>query len=186
MPRLLAIIALCLSPAALHCTELTLGGETLGGRWLNLIETPRGAAFGQALGAVPERVEGRAADPSALAMLDQASVSVSHHQWVEGINVQTVSGGLPLGTWGGLGLRLGSVDMGDVPLYSLSPSGGLNEYGSVRPRALSLGADWGRSLGHGLRTGVGLAWISQDLGISRASAFLGNLGLGLGLGCWRS
>lgn len=175
------IAAAWILASSLNAAETALGGGSVAGSWTLVRSTPAEAVYGQSLGALGSGALAGRLDPSALAKLASPRVDLAYHQYVEGMSVQNVTGGLPLGKLGGLGLSARYFNLGSVDEITVLPGNQLSKGKSLNLNAMALESQWGLEWRPGLRAGVGAAWISENLGTVQASALQFSAGLGAAL-----
>jgi hypothetical protein len=174
-------LALLFLTASLSAAENDLGGSGNAAAWLNLQASPLEASYGEALGSMDNSPVAGRIDPSALAKLQGLDVGLAHHQYDDGLTVESVAAGLALGGDGGLGLSARYVNLGSVDTVSVLPDGSLSQGSTINPYGLAVEGQYGLRLYKGLRAGLGISWVDEELVVANSSALQFSGGLGAAL-----
>ena len=170
-----ALPLLALAAAAPLWADGNSSSASVGGRWLNLPQSPRSAAMGGAAGASAQGSAALGVNPAELASQQGFEASFSSLQWAEDVRLQRL--GLAQQAWTGaaFGLSLDYLDLGSVERFGLV-NGAPVSLGDFHPNAIDAGLDFAQAVGERWSLGLGLNVITQELGSGRSLAFAGDLG----------
>ncbi len=131
---------------------LTAGAPAQYNLYWEMPTTPGGLSLGAASLLISTQPEGLAINPASLAEARWRSVRASGLQWWQDIYAGSVTGSLPAGSLGHLGLGLGYWSFGSIP--ALGPMG--EPRGSIESRSFLWGVGLGRNLFGIINTGLAL------------------------------
>lgn len=135
--------------------------------------TARATAMGSAYVAVAEDSSALLWNPAGLSGLKNYELGLHHNSWLAGIAQETVVAGVPLSSWGGLGLSFNYINFGELAAYD-SQGNAAGNYGASD---LGAGLGWGKEVMQGLQAGVAMKTEALTIDGVSYSAFSGDLGL---------
>jgi long-subunit fatty acid transport protein len=168
----IAVLSVLTAGMAKADSNLSWGSDAA--QWLNLSQSARVEALGEAYVGVADDVDTLGVNPAGLAQLANNQVYLAHNSWIQGILQEQGTVGLSLGS-GHLGLGLTYLNFGSVDQYTLV-NGAPVPGGSYQPSVWGLEAGYGLPLTNEFKVGVGLKGFLEDLALDNT------LGIGADLG----
>lgn len=154
-------------------------------RWLNVPGSARVAGLAGAFTARAAELGGLEANPASLAGLGGWEGLFTHNAWVEGVTLERLVLGIPLGCYGSLAVQADYLNEGTVERYSLGSGGEAVSQGTANLYAWAASLTWAKDFGP-LALGGTLRSANQQL-VNTGSGYLdADFGGKLSLEGWRA
>lgn len=161
--RPLIAVALLLALAApAAAVETTYSSAGVASRWLNLPRNAWEAGLAGGIGALGTGLAGAQAEPAALASLPGGEASLGYRLGGVDSSISSLALGFP-GLGGGWLLSYDHLDLGGVDSFAVNSAGTLTQGETLHPWEGALGLGYGRQLPGGLRAGLALHGVMQNL-----------------------
>jgi hypothetical protein len=165
--RLSLLLPLSLAlPALATAAETTYASAGVASRWLKLPRNAWEASLGGGIAGLGAGLPGAEADPAALASLDAMEAGLGYRRGAADSGVSRLALASP-GLGGGWLLSYDHLDLGAVETFEVNGGGTLTQGASLRPWEGALGLAYGHRLPAGLKAGVAVQGVMQDLGPQR-------------------
>jgi hypothetical protein len=149
------------------------GPGTSTAQFLKLGIGARATAMGEAASSTVSGADAIYWNTAGLGATTNYDVAFTHVEWIDDLRYEYVSGAVPIGRFGVMGIAYGQLTMGELE--------GRNEFGeptgnfTAGDKVISLG--YGIGLFNLIRVGAAVKYISSQIEDEKASAYAGDFGL---------
>ena len=168
---LLGVLALLALAATARAQSKT---GTAMGQFLLIEPSARIAGMGNAGVALPVGLDAVYFNPAAIAGTERYGVSVTHSEWLAGINYDYWAAALPAGKLGNVYAAITALNSGEIDVRTVSQPLGTGEKYSVTDIAIGLG--YGRQLTDRFSAGGQITFVQETIWNTSASTFTLDLG----------
>jgi len=162
-------LAFCAVLSVAAAMNAFAAADDAGTSWLRIPSSTRSAAMGEALGAVPQEVDGASINPAGLGLTAESNLSIAQNFWARDISIQHFSYTRCLSDGTGLSLGGEYVNFGDIPFYRIDGSS-IVRNGSRSPVGLNLYCGAGKEIWKGLRGGITGHFLYDDIQMGEEGA----------------
>lgn len=163
-------------PIVLRADQTSQSASQEAAPWLKFPDSARTAGMGGAFGAMGEDISTFKLNPAGLVQIDSPQLLLTHNNWFQGVEVEHLSLGMPLGEISGLGLSFDYLNLGTVDSYTIV-SGAPVANGTFNPNGFNIGLGYGIALGRKIDVGLVTKYFQQNI----AGTSAGGVGVDLGL-----
>ena len=168
-----AWLALCGCLAAGAALAQSKTGTAMG-QFLLIEPSARVAGMGNAGVALPVGLDAVYFNPAAIAETDRYGLTITHSEWLAGINYDYVATAIPAGKWGSTYVAITSLNSGEIDVRTVSQPLGTGERYSVSDIGIALG--YGRQLTDRFSAGGQITFVQETIWNTSASTFTLDIG----------
>jgi len=168
-------------------TATTLAISSVAASWLDLTSSARIEGLGEAYVAVADDVTALGINPAGLGRLTQGRVSLTHDSYIQGSDIETGLGSVPLGP-GNVAFGLTYGNFGSVSEYTVAAGVPVAE-GSYQPMVWEMSLGYGFALTSDLYAGLSVKYLIDEIFTNQETGWAGDAGVlwmpknsGLGFG----
>lgn len=149
------------------------GSGTTAAEFLNIGVNARSSATGGAFSAIADGPTASFYNPAGIASIGNYQVAGMHTEWFQDLRYEYLGLGMPVKSFGGIGLSFSYLSYGSINSYSESGA----STGNINAYDMALNLSYGHRLTENLSMGLGVKTISEKLDNIRASGYAGDFGL---------
>jgi len=168
------LIVACTLAAAVHPQSGTSNAGTSAATFLEIPVGARGIGMGGAFVSISNDVTGLYWNAAGIARLEQTEAIVSHTNWIAGTRHDFAGLGIPLGSFGTIGISFIQLSMNDMKVTTVEMPDGTGEFFSAGDMAI--GVSYARQFSDRFTIGFTGKYIQQNIWHETASAMAVDVG----------